>query len=195
MTQEKNQKEAIMKTKARLIVTHLCPRSCSYCCNKSKKTMDSAIEIKNLADLKDFKEIMITGGEPLLYQKIDVLMEELAKNNPEVKLYLYTAFYKDVLNTCMKNDNLVGIQYTVHEKATAADIGRFKAMQGTILLSEVFSKRALRSKRLVVHDSVSIALPILPSAWNKIRVKSEWKPSDIDCRPKEEELFIFKGEL
>ena len=52
-----------MKQTARVIVTLVCDRSCPGCCNTNG--LDGIQEV-NLERLKDYEEVVLTGGEPLL---------------------------------------------------------------------------------------------------------------------------------
>ena len=77
--------------KLRLLVTSDCPNACPLCCNKQFDIKDVPV-----VDNWNYEEIMITGGEPLLYPN---RLEKLCKAIREVteqmglrpKIYLYTA--------------------------------------------------------------------------------------------------------
>lgn len=80
-----------MNKKLRLLITGRCPNNCELCCNKQFDLNSIPI-----VDRWDYDEIMITGGEPLLF--VGSLITELISlqsvfnmmgTNP--KIYIYTA--------------------------------------------------------------------------------------------------------
>lgn len=80
-----------MNKKLRLLVTAKCPNKCELCCNKQ-------FDLNSLPIVNrwDYEEIMITGGEPLLF--VDSLISELCSlqtvfdmMGTEPKVYIYTA--------------------------------------------------------------------------------------------------------
>lgn len=78
--------------KLRLLVTTKCPNKCPMCCNNSWDFSKLPV-----VEHFNYKEIMITGGEPLLFpEKLSNLAEsirtvqKLAYGN-KGKLFLYTA--------------------------------------------------------------------------------------------------------
>ena len=75
-------------TKVRLLFTNDCNRRCAGCCNRNW-TGEPAVEM-SIAELREYDEIYITGGEPMLYPKeLKKLITELrTKDN---KIFLYTA--------------------------------------------------------------------------------------------------------
>jgi MoaA/NifB/PqqE/SkfB family radical SAM enzyme len=73
-----------------IIITNDCNNSCSYCINNNNKEniyseyQNVAFDkykklIKELREIK-FSDVVITGGEPLLYPEINRLIEEIHKN-------------------------------------------------------------------------------------------------------------------
>ena len=56
---------------ARVIITRKCNRKCDGCCNNYPSLMSQIQPITNIWELnrKDVSEILITGGEPLLFPK------------------------------------------------------------------------------------------------------------------------------
>lgn len=98
--------------KLRLLVTTKCPNKCPMCCNNSW-------DFSKLPVIEHFnyKEIMITGGEPLLFpEKLSNLAEsirtvqKLAYGN-KGKLFLYTALADMLPNYIRYFD---GVVYTPH---------------------------------------------------------------------------------
>ena len=88
--------------KLRLLVTTKCPNKCPMCCNNSWDFSKLPV-----VEHFNYKEIMITGGEPLLFpEKLANLAEsiktvqKLAYGN-KGKLFLYTAL-ADMLPSCFQ---------------------------------------------------------------------------------------------
>ena len=77
-----------MIKKARLLFTNDCNRNCRGCCNKNW-TGEPAREI-TLKELRQYDEVYITGGEPMLYPDA---LKSLIKNirTKRNKIFLYTA--------------------------------------------------------------------------------------------------------
>jgi pyruvate formate-lyase activating enzyme-like uncharacterized protein len=85
-----------MKT-LKLLITEQCNLNCSYCCNKIKEVRKEFTFIKkqnferfylNMNWINQFKNIDITGGEPLLnIEYIKMICSKLAKTH---NIYLYT---------------------------------------------------------------------------------------------------------
>lgn len=83
-----------MNKKLRLLVTTECHNKCPMCCNSSWDFSSLPV-----VDRWNYEEIMITGGEPLLYPE---QVTELCKSirtiseaqGKDIKIYLYTAINK-----------------------------------------------------------------------------------------------------
>ena len=110
-----------LKTTLRLLVTENCNKDCSGCCNKQNQFAN--IESLNLGlshrsnwdYLRSFKEILLTGGEPMLYpESLKDIIFNIRTYHPSVKIYLYTAFIPGPV--IMDILNLVdGITLTLHD--------------------------------------------------------------------------------
>lgn len=80
-----------MNNKLRLVVTDKCHNKCSMCCN-------NRFDLKSLpvVDRWDYDEIMVTGGEPMLfpyavYNLLFILKTLSAYTDKRPRLYMYTA--------------------------------------------------------------------------------------------------------
>ncbi len=108
-----------MNDKLRLLVTDLCFGGCEKCCNKQY----DLTKLPVVGDIMQYKEISITGGEPLLFEKrLNALVMGIKMLNPNVKLYLYTAltpYFSDELQM------LDGITYTLHSDKQFGDFAFF----------------------------------------------------------------------
>lgn len=83
-----------MKKTARVIITLKCERACSYCCNKYEKIIKQCVHINNLKPLRGYKEVIITGGEPMLNPSRTLsIIRRIKRMNPKALIYLYTAKY------------------------------------------------------------------------------------------------------
>ena len=103
-----------MNKKLRFIVTYDCPRNCEGCCNKDFSPPPKISMPQVLSGI--YKEIYITGGEPLLYPKD--LVNFLIKSRifqPETKLFLYSAEASNLLNWVKILPYLNGLTFTLHE--------------------------------------------------------------------------------
>ena len=110
---------------ARVIFTFDCNRRCVGCCNESMSLMSEARVICSTNDLVGYDEVVITGGEPLLYPDALIdFIQNVRSANPKAKIYLYTAtmpphkpFFIPLLMSLLN-----GIQYTIHAEAIQTDI-------------------------------------------------------------------------
>ena len=58
--------------------------------------MQNAIEIDSLRSIDNYPVVCITGGEPgIMENKVLETIAELRANNPDVKIYMYSAWYKN----------------------------------------------------------------------------------------------------
>lgn len=106
----KENKEFGVNDKLRLVITYDCPRACEGCCNHGREKP----EIISLKDISNYKEIYITGGEPLLYPGRVVEIGNYLRQS-EAKLFVYSAFF-DELNWLSVLPWLDGITFTIHDK-------------------------------------------------------------------------------
>ncbi len=113
---------------ARLITTYQCEKNCAGCCNKNWK-YEPPTPIKSVEELKGFDEVLVTGGEPLLFPgKLEYLLEDLVALDrpPRIIVYStvpdYTALYKLLY--------LVdGVTITLHDNG---DVERFNGNYGLL---------------------------------------------------------------
>ena len=174
-----------MKKKARLVVTLKCPRNCSYCCMKYDHILEQMRPLDSLEELHGYEEVMITGGEPLLFPGETIQMiEYLKKTTPDTKIFLYTAIYHWRLNLIIKLVD--GIQYTLHENTTEQDIENFLDVQREIQLRG----RDDQSFRLCIDPSVAYKVGVVPCTWDSIKIK-DWRSKEDVIVPVDEDLFII----
>lgn len=170
-----------MKQTARVIVTLVCDRSCPGCCNTNG--LDGIQEV-NLERLKDYEEVVLTGGEPLLMgdKFLVQLIKKLRKQNKNQSIYLYTANlaldeHEKVL------DLLDGITVTLHAEATDNDIRSLKYMSEN-LYGEPLDMRLFIDER--VYDRYDLS-NIRMSTWDVVR-KLKWLDR---CEPADNEDLLM----
>lgn len=170
-----------MKETARLIVTYDCDRNCHGCCNKTGTV--KAREIYSVKALGGYKEVVITGGEPLLYPgKLLKFIKQLNKANRHCKVYIYTAClhledYDKILGF------VDGITVTLHAEATDDDIRNLKYMSEN-LWGEPIDMRLFIDHR--VYDRYDLR-NIKMDTWDVVR-KLEWRE---DCKPADNEELLY----
>jgi len=162
--------------KLRLIITEDCNRSCPGCCNN-----DFNIQALPLCtSFENYDTIMLTGGEPMLYQnRIQYLIEIIRKQNPTCKIIMYTAKTKRQSDLAGILTLLDGITITLHEQY---DVEPFKVFDELIDCSK-FKQKSLR---LNVFKNVNINGMILNNIWT-IKPNIEWIK---DCPLPENEVLM-----
>jgi hypothetical protein len=106
--------------KLRLLLTEECNRSCEGCCNN-----DWDLQSLNQVDwgaLPLYKEVMITGGEPMLKPKGLFNIVSMIRAYAFVPIYLYTAKTNVPLALVAALAIVDGITLTIHEQA---DVNNF----------------------------------------------------------------------
>ena len=173
-----------MKKTARVIITFGCDRACEYCVNKYAYIINQAVRIKDLNQLIGFDEIVITGGEPLLYieRTRNILMNLEYGMVPNVKKYLYTAIFNP--NMHMIIDYLDGITYTVHTDHDEDQLA-FDNFEDFIRIHNN------KSYRLAISPTLENAFLFYPFLWKEIKIK-DWKEEDRCEILKHETLFIYE---
>ena len=108
--------------KLRLLLWEDCGKSCPGCCNKDWNLKELPIA----TSLLPYDEIILTGGEPMLYP--DLLQRTIGEiqattNSP--KIYLYTANTKNYDKLINILINIDGITVTLHEDEDVKDFVKF----------------------------------------------------------------------
>lgn len=176
--------------KARVMVTQVCNRSCTYCCNT--EAMMTLAQAKKLDEIRGFDEVMITGGEPLLKpEATEAILDVLRRNNPDASFYLYTAWCPSGHNAVLESilGKLDGIQYTLHTNSREMDIERFARMQILIGGRRWGGDAGPFSARLYIVPGMWQSFELRPDYWDRI----EKKPWVEDCPlPEGETLFTLE---
>jgi hypothetical protein len=160
--------------KARVIVTYDCDRDCRGCCNKNWK-YDPPKPIKSF---KGFSEVIITGGEPLLFpRKLGTLITQIRKENSEAKIFVYTSATELPWLIKGLSQFVDGLCLTLHDKL---DVSYFNEFQ----IYNTFSFFRGKSMRLNIFRRIDY--PFNTSGW-KVKANIRWKK---DCPlPKDETLY------
>jgi len=152
-----------MKKTLRLLVTDECPRSCEGCCNKD-------YDLPNLPITKrfDYKEIIITGGEPLKFPgKLFELIKGL-RLVTDAKIYVYTANMSSFTNVAHLISITDGITVTLHDKNDSELFTRFNEFARKV---KFLSNMPDKSLRLNVFKGISYKNT--DSLW-KVKDNIEW---------------------
>lgn len=149
-----------MNKKLRLLVTDKCNRNCAMCCNKG-------FDLKSLKVVSrwTYDEIMLTGGEPMLFPNKAVILTkyiktELAKkkSKKQPKIYLCTA-----VSNWMHWSHILpyvdGLVLTLHEQK---DVEDFTDLQ---VYLTCFAEIEGKSLRLNVFEGITLPDNIGLSNW------------------------------
>ena len=151
---------------ARLIVTWACRRDCDNCCNKMPGLRESAKPC-SVADLKDYDQVLITGGEPMLYPaQVLKLIRQLRSQRTaaEQKVFLYTALYTPELRQLVPE--LDGVHFTLHYPLKRGDVQGFYMFQDHIGYLDKG-----KSFRLYIEPRITKSITIVPNVWSRLEVK------------------------
>lgn len=171
-----------MKKSARVIVTYKCNRSCPGCCNSHGNEVR---KINDIQELLRYEEIILTGGEPMLLgEKLLGFIERLRGLDYEGDIYLYTAYWKPILNHLHIIKAVDGITFTIHAESTDVDVKCLKWLSENERLSNMnFSSRLIIDSR--IYDRYDFS-NINFTNWDVIR-KLQWKDK---CEPAENEDLV-----
>ena len=168
---------------ARVITTLACGRSCEYCCNKYETLTQLRKKIREISEVWDYDQILLTGGEPMLQPKrIIEICQKLRDSRYPGKIYMYSAKWTTELWDVL--EYLDGIHFTLHT-ASQDDVSDFMNFQNMI--------RCFPEKSFRCYISPSIAAPIriYPNLWTRLEIKP-WIPEGKCPLPSNEELFILE---
>ena len=169
---------------ARVITTFECNRNCPYCSNNYESLISQGREEDNLNFIEDYDEIILTGGEPMLYpEQIIDLVIKIREIKSDIIIYLYTANYKFLLERLI--GLIDGITYTLHERCSFKDVENFQVVQQ---MAMEFSYD--KSFRLFINKNNEKAITIMPDLWDRIKIAGTL--SEEDCDYPEDDLIILK---
>ncbi len=151
--------------KLRLLVTGMCPHKCPMCCNNQFNLLDVPV-----VDRLDYREVMITGGEPLLFPtRVTQLVNGMRHLcGTTTKFYVYTSIAKAPVFLHVLND-VDGIVLTPHN--TNAVVSFINLNKELLAHPELTYNKSLR---LNLFDDIRQMIPQDEnlSLWNVKRM--EW---------------------
>lgn len=151
------------KAKLRLLVTTQCNRNCSKCCNKDWDM--AGLPKISVTQAAKYNEIMITGGEPLLYpEKVNELMLAIISINPSARIFIYTANIRELASGSTLDSSLFsGVHVTLHEDITKHELQLLKYMQERYPITF-----KTKSMRLQIFPDIKRKISITPKLWKRI---------------------------
>lgn len=161
------------RKKLRLLLFEACNRNCEGCCNKD---WDLA-SLPTCTDYTPYREILLTGVEPLLKPKLVVQAIREIREQTSAPIILYTADLTQPLWLFLISDLIDGLTITLHD---AAAVPLFNEFDKRFLPSEKLKKR-LRLNVFKEADAVT-AKP----HW-QVKPDMEWIK---DCPLPEGEVFM-----
>lgn len=176
-----------MKKTARVIVTYNCPKKCEGCCN-TKIIKPPLTTIQKLAT---YDEVVITGGEPLLYLKrLEWFIKKLYNEGFIGDLYLYTSYWstKTTPRTDVLRESVIrkfnGVTYTLH---TGSDeyIKELKAF-----MEEV--PKGNKNIRVFVDSRIYDSYDLSNINWSRVDVIRKLQWNDNCATPPHEDLLYFE---
>ena len=178
-----------MKTTARIIITDECPRKCKHCVNLNPNN-PIPILIDNFIGLGSYKEIVITGGEPLIDKyRLGKILIDLRLMYPKAIIYLYSALPTKSIVEYLPYIN--GINFTIHEDINWSDAWDFEQMQDALMKQFKYIQLTKMSLRLHVFKKTSRAIPVVFPLWKRVKMVKWIRNCPI---PEHEELFKLNKE-
>lgn len=177
---------------ARIIVTEKCNRNCHLCCMKMPFTTSNK-KYLNLDTIKNYDQIIITGGEPLLLEdNLIQILRQITWKNFHTPMFLYTAIFNTALIQCY--NYFKGITYTMHQDSTDKDYLNFERFEWFSIKNRLPETKSIR---LAVISGIK-NLIINPKAWSFIKVKQMMTKEELIQKsptknglPEGEELLYF----
>jgi hypothetical protein len=159
--------------KLRLLLTEKCNRKCRGCCNKDYDL--KALPTCNI--FSEYEEILLTGGEPMLYPSLICLTINRIRRQTKAPIYLYTASLIEPHILMSFLDVIDGITLTLH---TPKDVEPFRLFNKMILAGALN-----KSLRLNVFRGISLR-DINLSKW-KVKKDMVWIKN---CPIPKDEVFM-----
>lgn len=166
--------------KLRLLLWPDCNRSCSGCCNKSWDL--SALPI--CTDYTGYDEILLTGGEPMLYPDRLITAAQQIRQTSAAPLYVYTAKTDDIPAFRRVLKEVQGMCVTLHGPA---DLAPFTALYESLRMAPVFGHKSLR---LNIFKSVGWRWEDRPFYGWHLKPDMEWITN---CPLPADEVFMRVG--
>ena len=160
-----------MKT-LRLLLFEACNRKCPGCCNKDWNLGGLPVA----SSFKGYKEIILTGGEPMLRPHLIKQVADRIREDTTAKIYVYTAKVDDIKEALSVLESVDGLTVTLHEPADLEPFRRFDAAR---------KARGIEGKSLRLNIFFNVET-IQPEGW-KVKAGIEWIK---DCPLPSNEVFM-----
>jgi len=144
--------------------------------------------ITELDGFADYDEVMLTGGDPLLMRKDDLLaIVQRLRDLNVLRIYLYTTWWNKKAEAVLPL--IDGIHFSLHPDAGQREMELLRRVE------EVAVKNPGKSFRLFVDSSIRMP-NITTSAWSRVERKEfmteaqllELQPGGV---PQDESLYVF----
>ena len=103
-------------SKLRLLLWDECNRACEGCCNKDWD-LEELPKLEAFHTLSLYDEIILTGGEPMLYpQRVVATIMSMRAVGIKTPIYMYTANVEAIASIQYVLGHLDGLTLTLHEQ-------------------------------------------------------------------------------
>jgi hypothetical protein len=127
--------------------------------------MGKAQPLYSIKQLQGYKNLVISGGEPMLYPDRTLkLAKVLKKWVPEAKIFLYTAYYRNAADIERVLPFIDGVNFTVHKEANERDLKEFEEFQ------QFIKRYPNKNFRLYVDAAIGDKVNIDQDAWDRAKV-------------------------
>lgn len=194
-----NNNDVSFGQKYRVILSQACPRTCEGCINTVKGVLGNAQPLHDLRKLNsNGDDIIITGGDPAVYPKLQKAIDILHENNPFAKLFIYSSkVNQNLLKALPKVD---GLSFTLHDGLTKSDVKEFDALQHIIKRMKRVNPSKDFSFRLAIDDRIDTSkLPLDEKLYTRLNVFKWLTPKEIMAQkdrnfgcPADEQLVLLK---
>lgn len=174
--------------KARVILNWQCGRKCLLCCNDYETIMAGRVIISTLDQFANYDEIMLTGGDPLLLSRRNLLaiVKRLRGLNVS-RIYLYTTWWNSNAEAVLPF--IDGVHFSLHPDARSREIGFLHGVE------KAAAKYPDKSFRLFVDATLEMP-KIKRILWSRIEKKGfmteqqllEKQPGGV---PEDESLYVY----
>lgn len=164
--------------KLRLLLWDDCLRKCKGCCNKEWDLNSLPI----CTSFEGFEEIILTGGEPMLYPQTILEVIDIIRRKTKTPIYLYTSDVSNIEMTLKILSRIEGITLTLH---TQRDSFSLYPLNKSLLAIKCFDEAFNKSLRLNVFKGIWLNKTNL-SLW-KIKDNMVWIKK---CPLPKDEVFM-----
>jgi hypothetical protein len=155
----------MQKTSCRILVGTACNYSCAYCCNKLPGMLDRFQKVTlDQIDLSPYRDVCISGGEPLWYKNIPTTTAVLTKAKTlDKNVFVYTNL--SILPPFMFIQHFAGWNVGFHP-TQISDIGEFVYRLDYLLRSGAKGIR-VQVEDVEVNKLIDLIDPDLIKVWTR----------------------------